>query len=1244
MHRATLFLLLMLPAIIFAGSLPAGGGNITDASANSTRGSDLWGAIVGDLNGTPITNYSLPVSSQDVLDPTVYPNSPNGSYSLLQNGTIIVTRLSSKPSIAYISTPVAADFQPGGMFSNFTAFAGLNYSSTPENPFDTFLPFPLAVCQLGNASFACPYITTMPGKMMGILKFDNGTDVEPIFVELISNDPGFNGSNFDFQFMVPENETYLFYTYQNPIPAIILISPANGMSTTSTTIPFTFTATDKLYPTLNCSLYVDSILSETDPSVVNGTQTTITVSGISIGTHSWDVMCVDAGLNTATSDTWGFKVTTPSSPPHGGGGGGGGGGGTGGGGGGGSGSSGSNITLPHQPPGNLSCGSDADCLGSQACFGGTCRDISGICGYAANHTWNYYQCCSDDMCPADQRCKIPPGQSGGVCTPYSGCGEYVNHTLIPYECGDSPLCPACPENGICFDHECISGNLASPPGNFVGENLTVNATINGMACRNCEITIIRPDGQKSVAITDSKGQIVLALPLEGLYTLILSKNGAILASKTVRGIPNTAIPPLYCFVPLLILLLLLLYLLLRKPYLVYEDSGALGPSDVALPKPLMRELKLEEGDPVALKLGKRTSIARVAKVPESLMDKDSPARAKGRFIVVGNDVVTELELALDKKRDTKGKGFEMYAKVHGLSIHKAAKKADTMERRLGMASFAVLLLIAAAPPVHAQYSFVHPLFSTSIAAAQQNQTTYYFRTYNNYSTPTTAMRIYLSSSLGWFDPKNFTYALAPDGIMNDSPYWDLPPISPNESMELSFVSQGITGLPSAITMNAEPLDRWPAECSHLVPYGPTTVAASVSDYLASTNNSQNISVYYEENASGSVLSLVHLDALGTFGVFEDNGSGARAVDDGQMVSEVVSDYISMASPKYPFQENVSDPYDALLESNRLKTASESECLRITGLDRFPCYDRQSCLYACSSVPLCSGVEESGWAFIDTLLDYWRDINKTGIELDSATESSRQFADNASYQSASLALDDLVSLDKAETSLIFHPLITQYGLCQVPDYGLPGQLGARRTVLDYLQYSCLSGQRGRLVNESMHSAAILERSAPASNSSVQVPATFDCSSCIGDSVCEGSACVEYGLAGSGPITIGSNTTIHATRDKASCIYCGIRLISPGGTVSSDETDRDGDYLLSPDQEGIYTLMLLKGGPSSILSVDAIEPLASNANQLLPLLLLILVLLILILFWLPRKKAEAKGPKVNKSPLSSKKGKDASRETG
>ncbi|MFH1394220.1 MAG: hypothetical protein ABII71_00475 [Candidatus Micrarchaeota archaeon] len=189
------------------------GGNITQADLTGEPALH-WGAIVGWLNGSMI-DLTQPVSAQNVSNTTVFNNQPNGSYATYFNATMMVTRLDEKPATTQIFSPAISDFNDSGMFSPFSIFSGLNFTGTVDSPLNTFCDPACSymTCYLASTPILCPFITLNSNTRMGVLKFDNGTHIEAVFVTAIESLLGYNGSFFDFEYMVPAFETYNFYIY-----------------------------------------------------------------------------------------------------------------------------------------------------------------------------------------------------------------------------------------------------------------------------------------------------------------------------------------------------------------------------------------------------------------------------------------------------------------------------------------------------------------------------------------------------------------------------------------------------------------------------------------------------------------------------------------------------------------------------------------------------------------------------------------------------------------------------------------------------------------------------------------------------------------------------------------------------------------------------------------------------------------------------------------------------------------------
>ncbi len=95
-------------------------------------------------------------------------------------------------------------------------------------------------------------------------------------------------------------------------PTVYLASPISGFITNATSLSFTFNETDPVYATVPCNLTIDGTIRNST-TATNDTPATLGVSGISQGTHNWNVTCTNAANNTATSATWSF-TSAPAAP------------------------------------------------------------------------------------------------------------------------------------------------------------------------------------------------------------------------------------------------------------------------------------------------------------------------------------------------------------------------------------------------------------------------------------------------------------------------------------------------------------------------------------------------------------------------------------------------------------------------------------------------------------------------------------------------------------------------------------------------------------------------------------------------------------------------------------------------------------------------------------------------------------------------------------------------------------------
>ncbi|MFH8109690.1 MAG: NosD domain-containing protein [Candidatus Aenigmatarchaeota archaeon] len=90
-------------------------------------------------------------------------------------------------------------------------------------------------------------------------------------------------------------------------PQITLNIPENNSKLYTQDISFSFIAIDDSANILECSIYLDGLLNETNSSVLNNTLTNFLIKGISYGEHSWFINCSDGEVSN-TSEVRYFTV------------------------------------------------------------------------------------------------------------------------------------------------------------------------------------------------------------------------------------------------------------------------------------------------------------------------------------------------------------------------------------------------------------------------------------------------------------------------------------------------------------------------------------------------------------------------------------------------------------------------------------------------------------------------------------------------------------------------------------------------------------------------------------------------------------------------------------------------------------------------------------------------------------------------------------------------------------------------
>src|SRR3989338_737339 len=91
-------------------------------------------------------------------------------------------------------------------------------------------------------------------------------------------------------------------------PRITLVSPVEDYNTTSDTILFNFTVSDKVDMNITCNVTLDGIVNQSLLNITNGTSFNFTKVNLSAGQHYWNVTCWDEYSNINTSLTRNFTI------------------------------------------------------------------------------------------------------------------------------------------------------------------------------------------------------------------------------------------------------------------------------------------------------------------------------------------------------------------------------------------------------------------------------------------------------------------------------------------------------------------------------------------------------------------------------------------------------------------------------------------------------------------------------------------------------------------------------------------------------------------------------------------------------------------------------------------------------------------------------------------------------------------------------------------------------------------------
>ncbi len=295
-----LFFLVLIQLLFAADSAVVDGGGIFAITTTEEEQTERWAGIVGWINtSSQLLNPDIPVGRVNTTDVNITSLYLNRTF---MGNTVIFTRLDYRPARSQLSSPIPSDFNESGMFSNFSVFTGLNFSETIDSPSNTFCnPCVYTTCRLGGSTFSCPYITLKNNTPMGVLKFNNGTHIEPVLVGTIEPRVGYNGTIFDFEYIVPLNETYYAFVYDAVPPNVTIISPTATSYTTSD-VRLEFNIADNYGAVSSCWYTLDAVTVSLPDCSITYTLT------LTAGTHTLTLYANDSDGNIG-SDSVTFTVS-----------------------------------------------------------------------------------------------------------------------------------------------------------------------------------------------------------------------------------------------------------------------------------------------------------------------------------------------------------------------------------------------------------------------------------------------------------------------------------------------------------------------------------------------------------------------------------------------------------------------------------------------------------------------------------------------------------------------------------------------------------------------------------------------------------------------------------------------------------------------------------------------------------------------------------------------------------------------
>ncbi len=131
-------------------------------------------------------------------------------------------------------------------------------------------------------------------------------------------------------------------------------------------------------------------------------------------------------------------------------------------------------------------------------------------------------------------------------------------------------------------------------------------------------------------------------------------------------------------------------------------------------------------------------------------------------------------------------------------------------------------------------------------------------------------------------------------------------------------------------------------------------------------------------------------------------------------------------------------------------------------------------------------------------------------------------------------------------------------------------------------------------------------------------------CVSDAdcaqgVCEGGACVVYGIECDPQVEVGNTINCRVYRDGFPCVDCSVNVLSPDGTRFTATTDEKGALKVPADAVGIYEFRIAGAfDDSEVYSLKEIQEEQPSPALIQCAAVIVALLLLLVLLWKRRKK--------------------------